>query len=764
MNIQSISPSNAISWSGPRSLLTSFVALMLVSSSLYAAEIEEIVVTARKQDESLLEVPVAVSVVTAEFFEKSGFNTMSEVVKFVPGFDYSPTNTTRAQGTKIRGISTFSFSDGLESSVATVIDGVVMGREAQGFFDLYDIESVEVIKGPQGTLFGKNASAGVVNVRTKKPEFEFSAGGDAMLGTYDEMRFRGTVTGPMIEDKLAFRLTGSTHQRDGMIDNALSGQKDINDKGLWSVRGKLLYTPSEKLSALLTVDYTDEDTACCLGTYRVAGPPSGLLGFALNPGGNIQLQDALDAAGIVAGPGNRTVAIEYDRIGQVSDATGVALEINYDWNDALFTSISSWRDWNIDEFNEADQLEIASINNQNGGKSDTQQMSQEFRLSGNIGESTNYVVGLFYFKENLFAEGRVFVELALPFPPTFNALTRSPRSVNTTAFAAFGEFTFDISERFSVVVGGRFTDEEKEGTFSRIATPIDPNLPFAGNFGVDWSGRQTVDDTNFSGRIIGRYSISDSANAYLTWSRGYKGAGLDVAASAQPTRVSQPGGLTVLKPEEPTLIELGYKGRFLDNTLSLNTALFHQSLKNVQTLTATPDGFDNVSIGEVLSEGIEADITYLPPGVDGLTLTGSLAWMDVVYEKYAERPDLEGKPYQDVPEWAFSLIADYGFEFGEGGWDSFVRAEYTWQDDKNTSSDGTSGDRDIDAYGLLNLRAGATSPSGIYSVNLSVENATDEDYPFWIGGSTYTVLDGVTTVQYLGPDRVVRLSLGAQFE
>ena len=139
--------------------------LLLASNASIAATLEEVVVTARKQAESLVDTPVAVSVLGAEFFEKSGFTTMTDVVKFVPGFDYSPTSSVRANGTRIRGIRTASYSEGFESSVAVVIDGVVMAREAAGFFDLYDIESVEVIKGPQGTLFGKNVSGGVVNIR-----------------------------------------------------------------------------------------------------------------------------------------------------------------------------------------------------------------------------------------------------------------------------------------------------------------------------------------------------------------------------------------------------------------------------------------------------------------------------------------------------------------------------------------------------------------------------------------------------------------------
>jgi len=737
--------------------------LLLPTTASFAEEqfvLEEIVVTARKREESLLDTPVAVSVMSAEFFEKSGFNTMSDVVKFVPGFDYSPTNTTRAQGTKIRGISTFSFSDGFESSVATVIDGVVLGREAQGFFDLFDIESVEVIKGPQGTLFGKNASAGVVNIRTKRPEYAFSGGGDFMLGSYDEMRVRGSVTGPLIDDKLAYRITGSTHISDGKIKNNLPGEDDVNDKDTWSIRTKLLFEPTDELSAVLTVDAVEEDNACCLATYRHVGDPSALFVYALNPGVQ-QLQDALDQVGIEAGENNRAVAIYDDRIGQKSDSSGVSLEVDYDLGGAQLTSITAWRDWSIDEFNEADQLSLSDVNNRNGTVSDSEQISQELRLFGEFNDSVNYVAGLFYFKEQLNADGLVSIEIALPFPPFFNVATRAVREVETTSYAAFGELTWDVSDKFSLIVGGRYTDEEKYANYSRVATAINPLFPFQSNFGADMYGEQTVSDTDFSGRIIGRYSLAEDVNAYLTWSRGYKGAGIDVAESANIAAVMEPGGLPVLEPEIPTLLELGFKGWFLDKTLSINTALFHQSIEGLQAITSDGEKTLNLSIGEVVSQGLEMDATYLP-GIQGLTLTGSLTWLDVKYEEFDERPDLEGKDYRDVPEWSVSLVGDYNFEVGNSGWSGFARAEYYWQDDKNTSLSAAAGNG-IEAYALVNVRAGLTSPSGNYTATLSVENATDEAYPYWIGGSSYSAVDGQTTSQYLGPDRAVRLTLGAKF-
>ncbi len=722
--------------------------------------LEEVVVVARKQNETLLESPVAVSVLTDEFFDKSGFNTMTDVVRFVPGFDYSPTNTTRANGTRIRGISTFTFSDGFESSVATIIDGVVMGREAQGFFDLYDIESVEVIKGPQGTLFGKNASAGVVNVRTKKPEYEFSAGGDAMFGSYGEQRYRGTVTGALIENTLAYRVTGSANSNDGYIDNLFPGQDDINDKDTWSVRAKFLYEPTDNLDAILTLDVVEEDNACCLPTYRTSGEDLALVAFAYTPN-VLQLQDALDQSGIVAGDDNRDVAIFDNRINQESESSGISLEVNYEMkNGGEFTSITAWRDWEIDEFNEADQLSITDINNRNGTEAESEQFSQEFRWSGSINESANYVAGLFYFHEDLDADGTVFVEIGSF--GLFNSANRAVRSVETTNMAAFGEVTWDVSEKFSLIVGGRYTSEEKEADYTRSTTPIIPFLPFSGVFGPDFSGEQDVDDTDFSGRIIGRYNITDNVNTYLTWSRGYKGAGIDVAESASLLVVEEPGGLPVAEPEIPTLWELGFKGWFLDDTLSVNTALFHQSVENLQTIiisTTTGGSAENESIGEVLSKGLELDFTYLAP-IEGLTFSGSLTLLDVKYEEHDTNPALEGEDFQDIPDTALSFVAQYDFEMGSG-WNSFLRAEYTWQDEKNTRSTGE--ERfDVDDYGLLNLRFGTTSPSGRYKATLAVENATDEDYPYFIGGSSYSAVGSTSTSQFLAPDRLVRLTLGVE--
>ncbi len=747
--------------------LSGLVAVSVIGTSAHAAELEEIIVTARKTEESLFETPVSVSVLSDEFFEVSGFNEIEEVVRFIPGFDYSPTNTTRANGTKIRGISTFSFSDGFESSVATVIDGVVMGREAQGFFDLYDIEALEVIKGPQGTLFGKNASAGVVNVRTKRPEFETSGGGDISFGTFNEIKVRGSVTGPL-SDNLAYRITASSNTHDGKVDNALPGNDDVNDKDQKAVRAKLLYRPSDTFEALLTIDAVTEDNACCIATYRTAGAPtdglSFLLDFALNNvnGNVVQLQDGLAAAGITPGPGNRTVAIFDDRINQESDAAGISLELNWDTNWGEFTSITAYRDWEIDEFNEADQLSFSDVNNRNGTVSDSEQWSQEIRLNGSISDTTTFVAGLYYFDQHIYADGTVFVELALPFPPFFNVATNAVRAVDTRSVALFGEFTFDLSDEFSLIVGGRYTDEELDAEYSRVARPLIPAFPFQSNFGPDFSGAQTVSDTNFSGRAILRYTPNDNNMIYLSYSEGYKGPGIDVAESANPLAVAEPGGLPVLDPEIPELLELGFKTRLLDNRLALNLTLFDQTVNDLQTISTDANAVTrNLSIDEVVSQGIEADFIW--SATDALTLTASATYLDVEVEKFTDNPALEGAPYRDVPETAYSFTGNYVFDVGSAGYTGFVQAEYFWQDDKNTTFGAPTPANTVDSYGVANLRLGINSPSDKYFVNVAVENLFDEDYPSFVFGTSYAVLDGVTRAQYLYDPINYSIMFGARF-
>lgn len=723
----------------------------------------DIIVSARKTKETLQDAPLAVSVVTGEFLEQTGFSQVSEVVRFVPGISLSPLNTTRANGSKIRGISTFSFSDGFESSVSTVVDGVVLGREAQGFADFLDVRSIEVIKGPQGTLYGKNASAGVINIQTNDPEFSFGGSADVTYGSFDEFKLRGTVTGPLVADKLAFRLTGTYNRRDGVLENANPGQADINDRDGYSLRGKLLLQASDDLKIVLTGDIGHSTNHCCQSTYRFAGPPQFALNFASNPGA-LQLRDALAALNIVPGPSNRRSGVRYDRILEEKSSGGVALNIDYDFGDSSISSVTAWRKWSIDEFNEADGLSNSNVNSRNGTKVNTEQFTQELRLNTKIGSAVDLVAGLFFFHQDLAAFGRVDIELALPFPGShFNVRTLADRTVATNSYAAYGEATFNLSDKASIIVGGRYTHDSLLATYTRTSSALDATKPFTPFFGPNVIGVQPFKNDNLSGRVIGRYFWTDDVMTYVSWSRGYKGPGIDVAESVNVAAVFQPGGLPVLKPEIPSLWEAGIRTALFDKALTTNITIYSQELRNLQTITPSAIGAAlNVGIDLIKSKGIEAEIILRPAALPGLTLTGAYTLNDIKIAKFAANPALEGKRFRDNAHDFYSIIGDYRTKLGGSDFEGFVRAEWAWQSAKNTDLAGRA-IYDVDSYGLLNLRAGFNAPDDRYGITFSVENVTDKVYAHYVLGSSYTALDNVTTTQYIGDPRTWKVTLRGKF-
>jgi iron complex outermembrane receptor protein len=723
----------------------------------------DIIVSARKTPETLQDTPLAVSVITGDFLDRTGFVQVSEVARFIPGIALSPLNTTRANGSKIRGFSTFSFSDGFESSVSTVVDGVVLGREAQGFTDFLDIKSVEVIKGPQGTLFGKNASAGVINIQTNDPEFDFGGSGDVTYGSFSELKLRGTVTGPLVDDKLAVRLTGTYNKRDGVLENAIAGEKDINDRDSYALRGKLLFKANDDLRIVLTGDLGHSSNRCCQSTYRFAGPPSGALFFATNPG-VLQLRDALAALGIVPGPSNRRIGVRDERILEEKSSGGVALNVDYDFGDSSMSSITSWRKWSIDEFNEADGVSNSNVNSRNGTKVKTEQFTQELRLNTKIGSAVDLVAGLFFFHQDLSAFGRVDIELALPFPGShFNVRTLADRTVATNSYAAYGEATFNLSDKASLIAGGRFTHDSLLATYIRTSTALNPLSPFTPFFGPNVTGIQPFKNDNLSGRLIGRYFWTEDVMTYVSWSRGYKGPGIDVAESVNVAAVFQPGGLPVLKPEIPTLWELGIRTALFDKALTTNVTFYNQKLKNLQTITPSAIGAAlNVGIDEIKSQGIELEMVLRPAALPGLTISGAYTLNDIKIEKFAANPALEGLRFRDNAKHFYSLIGDYRTSLGSSDFEGFLRAEWAWQGDKNTDL-ANRALYDVESYGLLNLRVGLNGPDNNYGITFSVENVTDKVYAHYVLGSSFTALDGVSTTQYIGDPRTWKVTLRGKF-
>lgn len=480
-------------------LLAATSAMALTGAQALAQEsrqVDQITVTAQKREQSLQDVPVSVLAVDAELMENTGANDIKELTQLVPGLMVTTTTNQSVTTARIRGVGTVGDNSGLESSVGVVIDGVIRNRNGVGFNDLGELERVEVLRGPQGTLFGKNTSAGLIQVVTQGPEFEYGHGVELTAGNYGEMGGSAFVTGP-ITDNLAFRLYGSTRSRDGYMENGFAAQGGEDyDQDYHSMRGQLLWEPTESASFRLIADYTDRDENCCSGAPIVSGPIAGVLQALAGA-------DAYAPAG-GADPENR---ISYYNTGleQHIEDRGISLEANFDLGFAELTSVTADRSWESINGQDVDYSGADIINREDeGGNSNRfETFSQEFRLAGQT-ENVDWMVGLFYAKEELtrndqyiagahyeaYLSSLVSLSAGSPVPdplfladlsttvgalaggipgqsfgtlyPTGTMLASDNYQQSAETIALFTNNTWSITDQLDLTVGLRYTTEEKE--------------------------------------------------------------------------------------------------------------------------------------------------------------------------------------------------------------------------------------------------------------------------------------------------------------
>jgi len=367
----------------------------------------DIIVTATRRSEALSDIPLAISAVTAATLQNSGANDIRALNQLSPSLLVSSTSSEAAAGgARIRGIGTVGDNPGLESSVATFVDGVYRNRAGVGLSELGAIDRIEVLRGPQGTLFGRNASAGLISVITARPQFEFGAEGEASYGNYDAIRLVGGVTGP-ISEQLAARIDGVYFKRDGFLRDVVSGRR-VNNRDRWLARGQLLFQPNEDFSVRLIGDYSDRKEECCGATYlpgrNVSGGNGGALTFSPNSIAGIEralggiISDNTYARDIAITPG-----INFR--GDVRDA-GVSTEVNASFGETNFTSITAYRDWRLTRGSDADYNNLSILqrpgSDTNAQRQSFQTFTQELRLQGSAFEGKlDWLIGGFYANETL---------------------------------------------------------------------------------------------------------------------------------------------------------------------------------------------------------------------------------------------------------------------------------------------------------------------------------------------------------------------------
>lgn len=410
-----------------------------------AAQVEDIVVTAQKRSQRLQDVPLAVTALSAETLTSSQTTGTSGLANLVPSLTYTQSTSDLNNNVRIRGVGTALFNTGLESAVSFVVDGVVMSRQGQGFQELIDVERVEVLRGPQGTLFGKNATAGVVNVVTKRPTDYLSGAAEVSAAEHGEYRFKGTVAGPLSETVRA-RLTGFYTSDDGFVHDYGTGDT-VYGSEVFGLRGKLEWQATENLNLLLSADYRESDSTCCqLVPFQTS---NAVLAGIRSP--------------IVASPTNRSVETDGTTFAN-SRSSGVSLEGNLSLGDYTVTSVTAYRTWNlennveVDGFRSAVPIYVPFGNGYfgvNGGGLDISQFTQELRLTSPAGQPVEYTVGLFYFNLDLDRDFRRRVGGCVTNPAAFGDacptyfFSSAAHAANTQTenMAAFGQAEWHLTDQ-----------------------------------------------------------------------------------------------------------------------------------------------------------------------------------------------------------------------------------------------------------------------------------------------------------------------------
>ncbi|WP_425929411.1 TonB-dependent receptor [Pseudomonas sp. NyZ201] len=676
--------------------------------------LKAVTVTATRREASLQQVPVAVSVVDGEQLERENRNSVASIVQQVPSLNFRTGASNKDTSLFIRGVGTISTSPGVEPTVATVIDGVVFGRPGQSTLDLLDIERLEVLRGPQGTLFGKNASAGVLNITTRTPTEETHGFVEQSYYSGNESRTRFGIGGSLVPNTLKGSITTLFGSYDGNVDNKANGQ-EVNGYNRKGVRGKLVFTPNDDLSLTLAADYLkSRDDA-----------PNGVVSKSLLPA----FSNAL--APVRADSDNRDIVSDYRS--HVDDTNkGLSAQLDWSLGDYTLTSITAWRGWDNTQWQDGDRLATISAafpGIEDKGELEYNQYSQELRLASPKGQFLEYVGGLFY----MHGKDEETYRRTLR---TTTATQQGIADYSTTndSYALFGESTLNFTERFRGIAGLRWTHDDLEYDHRRVstsATAVNGIQP-----GTSSSG--SVDEDGWSGRLGVQYDLTDDITSYLTYSRGYKGPAYNVFFNMQPRDTE------ALKPETSNSWEAGLKASLWGNRLTTNLAVFHTEYDNYQA-----NFFDSVAgqvvtrlinAGSVKSEGAELDFAL--QATSQLKFSGAVAYTKARIDEFAcpagaaASCNVNGKPLPYSPDWKSYVRADYSIPL-DNGLDVELGTDFSWQSkvqyDISQNANTVQG-----AYGIWNASVALADYNQGWRVALLAKNLADKSYsPLLATGGNY---------------------------
>lgn len=716
------------------------------------SQLNEVVVSARRRKEAVQDVPIPISVVTGKLIADAGAFNVNRVKELVPSVQLYSSNP-RNTGVSIRGLgTTFGLTnDGIDPGVGFYVDGVYNARTAVTTLDFIDVEQIEVLRGPQGTLFGKNTTAGAFIVTTLKPQFTSGGTFELSYGNYGFIQAKGSVTGP-IGKKLAGRISFSGTQRDGLLYNT-STQKPVNDLNNLGFLGKLLYSPSEKVEITLSADATRQ---------RPDGYAQVFAGVAPTLRAEYRQFEQIIADLEYTVPNQNPFDRKIDtdtpwKSGQ--DLGGVSINADIELGSGVLTSTTAFRYWNWDPSNDRDFTGLQALA-LSQAPSKQRQWSQEVRWAGTLTSKLSGVFGIFAFGQNLdpneahteesgihqwrFSQNTTSDLWQTPGLLDGYGIKSYPRLKNFSG-ALFGQLDWSLTDKLSILPGIRLNYDDKEVDFSRFTygglETEDPALiAIKNSVYSNQSFTAQVDDTNLSGQLTLAYKFSDQFNAYATYATGFKPVGLNLGGL--PTAAGQPIlELAVIKPEEASHIEFGLKTSPTRNSV-LNITFFNTDIKDYQTQVQAADLSVNrgylANAEKVRVRGIELDGSLKIQ--DFLSVYGSVAYNDGKYISFTNAPppleetggptfkDISGGDLPGISEWATSLgteLTTTGQFFGKSG-NFFIAADFFYRS-AFSSNPSPSTYLVVDGYALLNARVGFRATKG-FSVFIWSRNLLDQDY------------------------------------
>ena len=690
--------------------------------------VDVVVVTAQKREQNVQDVPLAVEVIGGTQLAAAGVQDFADLNRVSPNLvirsDTQPVNAT----VSIRGVGTNAFGIGVEPSVAVVVDDVPVAFQARAFADLADIERIEVLSGPQSTLYGKSASAGLINIVTGAPtkNLAITAGG---LATNDkEHGFNLIASGPLT-DTLGFRVSTNYDNFDGNVHNLYNGSM-VNGEEVFSTRGKLAWDPTSKLNVVASLDYIDGNTS--VGRPFIAVSPNA------NLRGNAAYTPSVWGAGINFGSENLSVINNYPTTTTFIGA-GQSLKAAYDLGFATLMSITSHAHYVMDDHQDSDESGIATIDNRQTGDFINNQTTEEVRLVSPSHQPIRYTLGLFYADVDY---SRHFVR-----GPYFS-IAHWDATEGSKQSAAFGQVEWDILPKLTLIGGLRAGQEKIQYTFIdyTVAAPAINN----------WAGSNNDDYTTY--RVGAQYHLTDDAMLFVTNSTGHKGPTYDLTTGFNALRAA--GG--PVHPEESDDYEAGARLQFLDHRLTLNPTVFDTQYKNFQAqgIQVLADGTTNFrlsNVGALRSRGVEVDGRYRAS--KALNIGLSVAYLDALITSFPDaqcypgqtaatgcvpalgtvpaHQNLAGARPPQAPEWKVTADASYTHPIGAGPLVGVARAAYTYQSAVNYAL--TQDPQTVQgAYGILNLSVGFKDTSKNYEVSLFVNNALNQHYDASLANSQST--------------------------